>query len=198
MCTSLSSCLTLSLQESKEIDSTSLSYAQSNVSKNGLQDRIHVVQASSGAGSKIFGPLFDPPSPSSLSSVVSLQPQFDFTMCNPPFYSSHSEILQSHLAKEESPLQACSGSTNEMIYPAEQEQGEGEDGGVSRACKKEGGEVGFVARMVEESVWLGSTGCRCVPLPFAFDFCRWMVDGRADGTPRCWVNSLPCLDLSVS
>ncbi|KAJ2920999.1 hypothetical protein H1R20_g16094, partial [Candolleomyces eurysporus] len=143
-----------------EIDSTSLSCAQSNVSRNGLQDRIRIVQASSGAGSKIFGPLFDPSS--SPKTTV-----FDFTMCNPPFYSSHTEIQQSQLAKEEQPLQACSGSENEMIYPADPEaehaSGSGEGKGERRLAsvyKKEGGEVAFVARMVEESIWLGARKCR--------------------------------------
>jgi 23S rRNA A1618 N6-methylase RlmF len=42
-------------------------------------------------------------------------------MCNPPFYSSHAEIQQPQLAKEELPLQACSESENEMIYPGDSE-----------------------------------------------------------------------------
>ncbi|RXW18151.1 hypothetical protein EST38_g7706 [Candolleomyces aberdarensis] len=146
-----------------EIDSTSLSCAQSNVSRNGLQDKIHVVQASSGSGSKIFGPLFD--ASSSPNTAV-----FDFTMCNPPFYSSHTEIQQSQLAKEELPLQACSGSENEMIYPADPEAEDGNLAGSGAAGKggrrlasvymKEGGEAAFVARMVEESTWLGAGKCR--------------------------------------
>ncbi|KAJ2924888.1 hypothetical protein H1R20_g12193, partial [Candolleomyces eurysporus] len=154
-------CMSPSHKRFGEIDSTSLSCAQSNVSRNGLQDRIRVVQASSGAGSKILGPLFDPSS--SPKTAV-----FDFTMCNPPFYSSHTEIQQSQLAKEEQPLQACSGSENEMIYPADPEaehaSGSGEAGKGARRLasvyKKEGGEVAFVARMVEESIWLGAGKCR--------------------------------------
>lgn len=56
----------------------------------------------------------------------------DFTMCNPPFYASREEVLQSTEAKEFSPSAVCTGADNEMITP--------------------GGEVAFVATMVKESI----------------------------------------------
>lgn len=59
----------------------------------------------------------------------------EFTLCNPPFYSSREEVLASAEAKELGPAAVCSGSDNEMITP--------------------GGEVSFVRRMVEESLQLG-------------------------------------------
>ncbi|PNY27444.1 methyltransferase-like protein [Tolypocladium capitatum] len=59
----------------------------------------------------------------------------DFTMANPPFYKSEEELLQSARQKSRPPFTACTGSTSEMVT--------------------EGGEVGFVNRMLEESLLLG-------------------------------------------
>ncbi|CDO68174.1 hypothetical protein BN946_scf184938.g26 [Trametes cinnabarina] len=56
---------------------------------------------------------------------------YDFTMCNPPFYSSREEVLQSAEAKVLEPNAVCTGADIEMITP--------------------GGEAAFVGRMVEES-----------------------------------------------
>ncbi|PPQ78488.1 hypothetical protein CVT25_011829 [Psilocybe cyanescens] len=57
---------------------------------------------------------------------------FTFTMCNPPFYGSADEVAQSAQEKELPPNAVCSGAEVEMIYP-------------------DGGEEGFVGKMVEES-----------------------------------------------
>ncbi|ETN37817.1 uncharacterized protein HMPREF1541_07440 [Cyphellophora europaea CBS 101466] len=56
----------------------------------------------------------------------------DFVMVNPPFYASAEEMRASARAKKRPPNSCCTGSEGEMI------------------C--EGGEVGFVGRMIAESV----------------------------------------------
>ncbi|KAG2234614.1 hypothetical protein INT48_003422 [Thamnidium elegans] len=61
--------------------------------------------------------------------------EYTFSMCNPPFYSSEEEIEQGLLNKELEPSAVCLGSMNEMIT--------------------EGGELGFVSRMIKESVLHG-------------------------------------------
>lgn len=40
----------------------------------------------------------------------------DFTMCNPPFYSSVEELEQSYTDKSQSPAAVCTGSVSEMVY----------------------------------------------------------------------------------
>ena len=58
----------------------------------------------------------------------------DFVMTNPPFYSSQAEMLASYGTKTAPPSAICTGSENEMICP--------------------GGDVGFVSRLLEESLQL--------------------------------------------
>ncbi|KAJ3503764.1 hypothetical protein NLJ89_g8288 [Agrocybe chaxingu] len=58
--------------------------------------------------------------------------KYDFCMCNPPFYASAAEVEDLAREKELPPNAVCTGSDIEMIYP-------------------DGGEAGFVGRMVEES-----------------------------------------------
>lgn len=58
-----------------------------------------------------------------------------FVMCNPPFYSSKEEMHESSFSKQSSPSAVCTGAEVEMICPD--------------------GEVGFVTRMIEESLDLG-------------------------------------------
>lgn len=58
----------------------------------------------------------------------------DFTICNPPFYSSSSDLIASASAKSHPPHSACTGSAVEMVTP--------------------GGEVSFVTRMIKESLVL--------------------------------------------
>ncbi|RDB24347.1 putative methyltransferase-like protein C27D7.08c [Hypsizygus marmoreus] len=64
----------------------------------------------------------------------------EFTMCNPPFYSSAADVLRSEEGKEAGPFGVCTGAPVEMITP--------------------GGEARFVNDMVRESV-LG-TGLQAV------------------------------------
>ncbi|BCR91081.1 DUF890 domain protein [Aspergillus chevalieri] len=61
--------------------------------------------------------------------------RLDFTMCNPPFYASRDEMIASAEAKERLPFSACTGAEVEMVTT--------------------GGELDFVARMIEESIRLG-------------------------------------------
>ncbi|KAK5700746.1 hypothetical protein LTR97_005263 [Elasticomyces elasticus] len=58
----------------------------------------------------------------------------DFVMTNPPFYSSGQDMLDSYTGKHAPPSAVCTGAENEMI------------------C--DGGDVGFVTRILEESLVL--------------------------------------------
>lgn len=60
--------------------------------------------------------------------------ELDFVMTNPPFYSSEADMQASYTAKKAPPSAICTGSENEMICP--------------------GGDVGFVSRILEESLVL--------------------------------------------
>ncbi|KAJ8080938.1 hypothetical protein PM082_017773 [Marasmius tenuissimus] len=104
-----------------ELDDLSEEYARENVKSNNLDDRIQILKASQ------TGPLLLP-----LSEGTQ---KFDFTMCNPPFYSSAEDVAQSSEAKEFAPNSVCTGAAIEMIT--------------------EGGESAFVRRMVEESTKIG-------------------------------------------
>ncbi|THU85522.1 hypothetical protein K435DRAFT_970677 [Dendrothele bispora CBS 962.96] len=116
-----------------EIDDLSLSYARNNVESNQLQGRINLVNSSgsfgdSDAGKPILWPLF-------LHEDV----LFDFTMCNPPFYSSTEEVSKSAQGKAFEPNAVCTGADTEMITP--------------------GGETEFVSCMIKESIQI-QTRCK--------------------------------------
>ncbi|KAI9365867.1 hypothetical protein BD770DRAFT_423739 [Pilaira anomala] len=102
-----------------DVDSRSIKYAIENVERNNLQDRI-IIRYNPDPN-KIF--------------ILDDTTDYDFCMCNPPFYSSQEEIEQGLLNKELEPSTVCQGSINEMIT--------------------EGGELGFISRMIKESVGLG-------------------------------------------
>ncbi|KAJ7060987.1 S-adenosyl-L-methionine dependent methyltransferase [Mycena amicta] len=106
-----------------DIDSLSLQNAQSNIEGNGLKDRVRLFDTTPDA--PILAPLLHDPALS-----------ITFTMCNPPFYSSHEEVKTSAGAKQFEPNAVCTGAEVEMITP--------------------GGESAFVRRMVEESVRIGT------------------------------------------
>ncbi|KAL0062983.1 hypothetical protein AAF712_010114 [Marasmius tenuissimus] len=126
-----------------ELDDLSEEYARGNVKSNNLNDRIQILKASQ------TGPLLLP-----LFEGTQI---FDFTMCNPPFYSSAEDVAQSSEAKEFAPnsvktffwvspqlsslfvRQVCTGAAIEMIT--------------------EGGESAFVRRMMEDSIKVG-TRCK--------------------------------------
>ncbi|KAK4553783.1 hypothetical protein LTR86_009281 [Recurvomyces mirabilis] len=60
--------------------------------------------------------------------------ELDFVMTNPPFYDSHEDMQESYVGKDAPPSAVCTGADNEMICP--------------------GGDVGFVTRILEESLIL--------------------------------------------
>lgn len=60
--------------------------------------------------------------------------ELDFCMCNPPFYSSTEDMNAAYGSKAMPPSAVCTGAENEMICP--------------------GGDVGFVTRIIEESLVL--------------------------------------------
>ncbi|KAK3318066.1 hypothetical protein B0H66DRAFT_556175 [Apodospora peruviana] len=84
-----------------DIDARSLSYARQNVSLNGLDNRIRVVQRST---TDHLIPLDDLGIPS-----------IDFVMMNPPFYISENEMLSSANKKSRPPHSACTGAPVEMV-----------------------------------------------------------------------------------
>ncbi|KIK64412.1 hypothetical protein GYMLUDRAFT_413708 [Collybiopsis luxurians FD-317 M1] len=102
-----------------EIDPGSFGHAQRNISVNNLNERIQLVQPS--PTSPILAPLF-----------LFEETTFEFTMCNPPFYSSVEDVARSTEAKQFGPNAVCTGAEVEMITP--------------------GGESSFVGQMVEESL----------------------------------------------
>lgn len=80
----------------------------------------------------------DTPSPAlALGSGHSMPFRWHATMCNPPFYSSSTEMEQSLRTKKLPPSGACSGALGEMVTA--------------------GGEVAFVSRMIDESLTLQKT-----------------------------------------
>ncbi|KAF8162434.1 S-adenosyl-L-methionine dependent methyltransferase [Mycena galopus ATCC 62051] len=109
-----------------DVDQFSWNCARSNIERNGLSERIRVFETTPEA--PIFAPLHED---SNLKA--------DFTMCNPPFYSSREDVAASADSKEFEPNAVCTGAEVEMIT--------------------EGGEASFVKRMVNESVLIGQR-CR--------------------------------------
>lgn len=106
-----------------DVDAHSLKCAQHNITANGLGERIKLKQM------QAQGPLL----PLDLLKIEEL----DFSMTNPPFYSSHQDFQDNANGKlpRKTPSSAvCAGAENEMI------------------C--EGGDVGFVLRILEESLVL--------------------------------------------
>jgi 23S rRNA A1618 N6-methylase RlmF len=78
-----------------ELDPVSLDSARSNVDVNGLGPRITLLPAEDD------GPIF-PEEPKSDAHTSKLG-GVTFTMCNPPFYESHEDILRSAEIKEAGP-----------------------------------------------------------------------------------------------
>ncbi|KAH9833054.1 S-adenosyl-L-methionine dependent methyltransferase [Rhodofomes roseus] len=118
-----------------DIDGKSLHYAQLNIHGNNLQSRMKLVKSEPG------GPILRHVLTTTLQSpsLSTTEMSFDFTMCNPPFYSSKDDVQRSAEAKEYQPNAVCTGADVEMITP--------------------GGEAAFVCKMVSESLEL-RTRCR--------------------------------------
>ncbi|KAF9072877.1 hypothetical protein BDP27DRAFT_1417650 [Rhodocollybia butyracea] len=102
-----------------EIDLLSCTTAQENISTNNLGKRIQLVQSDEHSSTLL--PLF-----------LNRDKTFDFTMCNPPFYSSVGDIARSGEAKLQGPNAACTGAQVEMVTS--------------------GGEAAFVGKMIGESM----------------------------------------------
>ena len=100
-----------------EVDQHSLDFARQNVKANNFESRVRLARTT------IESPLIP-------LDAMNLD-ELDFVMCNPPFYSSHDDMLASYGAKEKPPSAVCTGSESEMTCP--------------------GGDVGFVTRILEES-----------------------------------------------
>ncbi|KAF6232515.1 hypothetical protein HO173_009183 [Letharia columbiana] len=94
-----------------------MTYAKRNILQNNLKSRIRPLQTQPN----------DPLVPLDAFGLKSI----DFTICNPPFYSSTSDLLSSAAAKSRPPCSACTGADVEMVTP--------------------GGEIAFVSRMIDES-----------------------------------------------
>ncbi|KAE8375975.1 DUF890 domain protein [Aspergillus bertholletiae] len=103
-----------------DIDDDNIRTSQEAVSGNKLESRIRIVKAD--------------PSGDLISFDKLEVERLDFTMCNPPFYTSREELVTSALTKERPPFSACTGAEVEMVT--------------------QGGEVAFVSRMIEESLSL--------------------------------------------
>ncbi|KAK4048430.1 hypothetical protein OIV83_004776 [Microbotryomycetes sp. JL201] len=117
-CKTLENCQMLAT----EIDERSYTVATANVARNSLDQRIKIMLTT------VKGPLLP------LDKLVG-HDIIDFTMCNPPFYSSAQEMRESADNKQLDAFSACTGAENEMITP--------------------GGEIAFVSRLVEESLVIG-------------------------------------------
>ncbi|KAF8805512.1 S-adenosyl-L-methionine dependent methyltransferase [Phlegmacium glaucopus] len=102
-----------------ELDDISYECASENVNTNNMQSRIRLEKATR-EGSIFF------------TLERNLTSNFEFTICNPPFYTTPEEVAQSASEKDLAPNAVCTGADIEMIFA-------------------DGGEEGFVGQMVEES-----------------------------------------------
>ncbi|KAG9067788.1 Methyltransferase-like protein 16 [Linnemannia hyalina] len=84
------------------IDDRSISFAESNIKRNHLDNAIKIIKNSSTDTFPAI--LFKDP-----------EQRYDFCMCNPPFYKDEQDIQDSLEGKEGQPSAVCKGTTNEMI-----------------------------------------------------------------------------------
>lgn len=103
-----------------EIDRKSFDYATKNIFLNKLTSRIHAQ--------------FTESNTEPLIPRDALPNKVDFTMCNPPFYSSAEDFAMSQASKAAKPSAVCTGAETEMICPD--------------------GDIGFVLRILDESLVL--------------------------------------------
>ncbi|KAJ5407984.1 hypothetical protein N7509_001867 [Penicillium cosmopolitanum] len=101
-----------------DIDENNARTAQENVKTNQLESRIRVIKT-------------DPKDALFPLDKIE-QNSLDFTMCNPPFYTSREEMAQSSESKSQQPSSVCTGADVEMVT--------------------KGGEVAFVTKMIDESL----------------------------------------------
>ncbi|XP_028415215.1 RNA N6-adenosine-methyltransferase mettl16-like [Dendronephthya gigantea] len=105
-----------------EVDEISYRFAIENVKKNHFEETIRVHLATPDV---------------ILVDLLKEGEQYDFTMCNPPFFADKSETVgSSRTGDRPRPSSVCTGSESETVTS--------------------GGEVAFVGRMIEDSLRLGS------------------------------------------
>jgi len=107
-----------------EADKYSIDYAQKNIEKNGLEGLVGVIGVTT---DKL------------LTEAVGDDDEFDFCMCNPPFFSSTQELhpfFKSRKQNRPHPKNAFVASVNEVV--------------------SKGGEVEFIQKIINESKTLGS------------------------------------------
>lgn len=108
-----------------DIDETNFTYATKNTALNDFSDRMRLC-------------LIDEASKNTLIPLDRLQvPHLDFTMCNPPFFATMQEMQDSLSGASKGgvkPSAACTGAEVEMVT--------------------EGGDLGFVLKMLAESLVL--------------------------------------------
>ncbi|KAI9144299.1 ribosomal RNA large subunit methyltransferase F-like protein, partial [Paraphysoderma sedebokerense] len=115
-----------------DISSQSISFAKDNITRNNLADKIHLYL---NPDSQITLPINEMKTASE-DSESSIPESLDFTMCNPPFYSSEQHMVNSQAAKKGDAFATCTGASHEMITA--------------------GGEYQFVKKMILESEKYGS------------------------------------------
>lgn len=107
-----------------EIDKDNVKFAQENISRNQLNDNVIVIAQDDKLS--LFDKLFeyDPR-------------QKTFCICNPPFFRSSDEVInsQNRTGKRKPPKSKNSGSPSELVF-------------------EDGGELGFVKRILTESIEL--------------------------------------------
>ena len=122
-----------------EIDQLSIQYARQNIESNNLSHRITLLPTM--PDRPILSPLSIDPAGTFVFHFLSLLSfpfvfihhlRFDFSMCNPPFYSSAEEAASLADAKQMSPNAVCTGAHVEMVTL--------------------GGESAFLSQMVRESL----------------------------------------------
>ncbi|KAI8050199.1 hypothetical protein BDF22DRAFT_778014 [Syncephalis plumigaleata] len=101
-----------------ELQERLVEIARENIDRNELTLQINLVQAHA-----------DHVLP--VERIMAATHDYDFCMCNPPFYASKEELEQSAANKQTESVSVCHASSDEMVTP--------------------GGEVAFVTRMLEES-----------------------------------------------
>ncbi|KNE94065.1 hypothetical protein PSTG_12576 [Puccinia striiformis f. sp. tritici PST-78] len=109
-----------------EIDQSSFDSALQNITKNDLSNRITLHKTKSSDTTILPIQLVTEETNSKIS----------ITMCNPPFYRSQDEIEDLRSKKAFPPEAVCTGSEVEMVYP--------------------GGEVGFIEKLITDSLIIGS------------------------------------------
>ena len=133
-----------------EIDDSSRKFAQLNIDRNDLGDRIKLIDTDSTSATLI---------PSALNDIE----RIDFLMTNPPFYASERQMLSSAKGKSRPANSSCTGAAVEMIYPFRPHphphtspshtiQNPYTTTKASPEPDPEGGEVAFLTQLLSESL----------------------------------------------